>query len=322
MTSLSWRHHTLIQALLSRGPLKDQEFHSIFSGVTGKTPGTHRKLFDDYLLNINKELAVVQLELRACRNQYNGDIFYGVVNNVVDEQSKLGTKYTVPQIAFYKGIIEAIAQDATAKGSISNIDALNIRLENQVSTGVGSQSQDTPAQAPHALKNFSMSQKEKTLEELVRDQWLCSITDGNIGLGLRSFLDLRSWFRNNDIPACEVCNEAGIKAELCENEGCTVRLHQYCLKRKFSQKRGEKVCPGCGTPWLLPVSKIETVEEIDDDTNGSTQNQPPPPPSMRKRLRTSGAVVDSGTAGSESSLVPPVSTSDARRTARRSARLR
>ncbi|CAL5354230.1 unnamed protein product [Camellia sinensis] len=131
MTSLSWRHHTLIQALLSRGPLKDQEFHSIFSGVTGKTPGTHRKLFDDYLLNINKELAVVQLELRACRNQYNGDIFYGVVNNVVDEQSKLGTKYTVPQIAFYKGIIEAIAQDATAKGSISNIDALNIRLENQ-----------------------------------------------------------------------------------------------------------------------------------------------------------------------------------------------
>ncbi|KAI7984643.1 hypothetical protein LOK49_LG15G02580 [Camellia lanceoleosa] len=320
MTSLSWRHHTLIQALLSRGPLKDQEFHSIFSGVTGKTPGTHRKLFDDYLLNINKELAVVQLELRACRNQYNGDIFYGVVNNVVDEQSKLGTKYTVPQIAFYKGIIEAIAQDATAKGSISNIDALNIRLENQVSTGVGSQSQDTPAQAPHALKNFSMSQKEKTLEELVRDQWLCSITDGNIGLGLRSFLDLRSWFRNNDIPACEVCNEAGIKAELCENEGCTVRLHQYCLKRKFSQKRGEKVCPGCGTPWLLPVSKIETVEEIDDDTNGSSQNRPPPP-SMRKRLRTSGAVVDSGTAGSESSRVP-VSTSDARRTTRRSARLR
>lgn len=56
-----------------------------------------------------------------------------------------------------------------------------------------------------------MSQKEKTLEELVRDQWLCFTPDGNIGLGLRSFLDLRSWFRGNDIPACEVCNEAGVK---------------------------------------------------------------------------------------------------------------
>jgi len=28
--------------------------------------------------------------------------------------------------------IEAIVQDVTAQGSISNIDALNIRLENQV----------------------------------------------------------------------------------------------------------------------------------------------------------------------------------------------
>ncbi|CAH2042920.1 unnamed protein product [Thlaspi arvense] len=66
--------------------------------------GTHQKLFNDYLLMINKELAFVQFELRACRNQYDGKVYYGVVNNVADEQSKLGTKYTVPQIAFYKGI--------------------------------------------------------------------------------------------------------------------------------------------------------------------------------------------------------------------------
>ena len=59
-----------------------------------------------------------------------------------------------------------------------------------------------------------MSQKEKTLEELVRDGWLSSTPDGNIGLGIRSFLDLRSWFRHNDIPACEVCNEAGVKVWL------------------------------------------------------------------------------------------------------------
>ena len=81
----------------------------------------------------------------------------------------------------------------------------------QVPVGAGSQSQDAPAQLPPAFKNFSMSQKEKTLEELVQDRWLCSTSDGNIGLGLRSFLDLRGWFQNNDIPACEVCNEAGIK---------------------------------------------------------------------------------------------------------------
>ncbi|KAL6987229.1 hypothetical protein U1Q18_012980 [Sarracenia purpurea var. burkii] len=322
MPLLCWRHHTLIQALLSRGPLKEQEFQFIFSGVSGKTAGTQRQLFD-YLLKINKELSLVQLELRACRNQYDGSVYYGVANNVADEQSKLGTKFSAPQIAFYKSIIEAIAQDATAKGSISNIDALNLRLENQVPTGAGSQPQDAPSQIPAAFKNFSMSQKEKTLEELVRDQWLCSTPDGNIGLGLRSFLDLRSWFHQNDIPVCEVCNEAGVKAELCQNEGCKVRMHQYCLKRKFSLKKLQvgRICPGCGTPWQLPVSKIEAVEE-DDDGNGLPQSHPPPPgSSRRKKLRTSQDV-DSGTLGSASSQPLLMPTSDTRKTTRSSARLR
>lgn len=53
--------------------------------------------------------------------------------------------------------------------------------------------------------------KEKTLDELVQDQWLSVTPDNYIGLGVRSFLDLRSWFRSNNVPACEVCNEAGVK---------------------------------------------------------------------------------------------------------------
>lgn len=73
------------------------------------------------------------------------------------------------------------------------------------------QSQGSQPQVPATLKNFSHSQKEKTLDELVRDQWLNLTTDGNIKLGVKSFLDLRSWFRNNDIPSCQVCNEAGVK---------------------------------------------------------------------------------------------------------------
>lgn len=56
-----------------------------------------------------------------------------------------------------------------------------------------------------------MSQKEKTLNQLVKDQWLSSAPDGKIGIGVRSFLDLRSWFRTNEVPSCEICNEAAVK---------------------------------------------------------------------------------------------------------------
>lgn len=70
--------------------------------------GSHQQLFDDFLLKINKELSSVQFELRGCRSQYDGQVYYGVVNNVSDEQSKLGTKYSFPQIAFYKAIVSII----------------------------------------------------------------------------------------------------------------------------------------------------------------------------------------------------------------------
>jgi len=66
---------------------------------------TVKKIFDKYLLEINKELSYVHFELKACRDQYDGQVCYGVVNNVADDQSKLGTKYSVPQIAFFKGIV-------------------------------------------------------------------------------------------------------------------------------------------------------------------------------------------------------------------------
>ncbi|XP_076912104.1 uncharacterized protein LOC143570309 [Bidens hawaiensis] len=279
MAPLSWRHHTLIQAVLSRGPLKENEFQSIFSDVTGKSLDSHKQLFNEYLGKINMELSYVQFELRACRNQYDGSVYYGVINTVADEQSKLGTKYTVPQIAFYKGIIEAIVQDSSAQGTISNIEALNIRLENQFQ---GSSSTEIPA----ALRNFSLSQKEKAIHEFIQDQWLCATSDGNIGLGVRSFLDLRSWFHNNEVPPCDVCNEAGIKADLCPNETCSVRIHKYCLKAKFSQARNEKVCPGCGTQWPYVMTKAEAVEEEDTEVH--------PEPLRRKRSRGSKQVQEEG----------------------------
>ncbi|XVF20195.1 hypothetical protein REPUB_Repub11eG0177000 [Reevesia pubescens] len=325
MAVLNWKHHALIQSLLERGPLTEKEFHSMFTGITGQNPGTHQGKFNEYLLKINRELSFVQLDLRACRDQYDGQVYYGVVNNVSDEQSKLGTKYSVPQIAFFKAIVEAIAQNVTAQGSISNIDALNIKLENQVQNSLGSQSQDGSLIIPAAFRNFTMSHKEKTLDQLVQDKWLCYTEDNNIGVGVRSILDLRSWFHNAEVPSCEVCNEAGLKAKLCPNEGCAVRIHQYCLKKRFSQK-GAIVCPSCDTQWQYQPPKAEPVE-LEDEAAGPTQSQPPPrstqsQPSLRSRRKRQRISQndDTETAGCSSQASLP--SSDTKRVRRSSARLR
>ena len=144
----------------------------LFHGWSNNKPvpwlaATHHQLFNDTLLKLNKELAYLQFELRACMNQYDGMVYYGVVNNIADEESKLGTKYYVPQVAYYKGLVcdsllcivqsdamyavstflyvhvklyhqwflwqlEAVVQEAGNDGTITSIDALNVRLDNQV----------------------------------------------------------------------------------------------------------------------------------------------------------------------------------------------
>ncbi|XP_019461769.1 PREDICTED: non-structural maintenance of chromosomes element 1 homolog [Lupinus angustifolius] len=289
---LSWRHHTIIQALLSRGPLKEKDFHSMFQDLTKKNPVTERQLFDGFVLKINKALTCVHFELRGCIDQYDSQLYYGVVNTVSDEQSKLGTKYKVPQIAFYKAIIEAIVQDATANGVVSNIAALNFALDSQVTIVTNQQSQESQSHVPSALKNFSLADKEKTLHELVKDQWLDLTTDGNIKLGVKSFLDLRSWFRSNDVPSCYVCSEAGVKVELCQNENCTVRIHQHCLKQLFSLRKASKVCPSCATPWPYAFTKAEAVQIEDENEHRESQRAT----GSKEKKRRNNRIVEDGNA--------------------------
>ncbi|KDO66392.1 hypothetical protein CISIN_1g0226912mg, partial [Citrus sinensis] len=184
--------------------------------------------------------------------------------------------------------LEAIAQDVMAQGSISNIEALNIRLENLVLSTQGSQLLNGPL--PAAFRNFTMSQKEKTLDEFVQDQWLCCTPDGKIGLGVRSCLDLRGWFRNLDVPFCEVCNEAVVK--------------------------GEILCPRCGLRWPNQVPKAEILDE-EEVPNATIQSQPAQGP-KRKRTKTNEThAKDAVGCGSSQSSVP---NSDFRRITRRSSR--
>ncbi|KAE8670447.1 Non-structural maintenance of chromosomes element 1 [Hibiscus syriacus] len=182
MALLSWKHHTLIQSLLERGPLTEEEFHSIFTAITDQNP--------------------------------------------------------------------AIAQDVTAEGCICNMDVLNIKLE----------SQDSSLGIPAAFRNFTMSQKEKTLDQLVKDKWLCYTEDDNIGIGIRSILDLRGWFNNAGVPSCEVCNEAGLK--------------------------GVVVCPSCGTQWQYKPPKAEPIEHKEEETEPMPSQPSSRPSQSQSSLRS------------------------------------
>uniref|UniRef100_A0ACD5YI15 Uncharacterized protein n=1 Tax=Avena sativa TaxID=4498 RepID=A0ACD5YI15_AVESA len=320
MAPLTWRHHTLLQALLSRGPLPERDFHDLFTAMSGKNPANDKQLFSDTLGKINKELGYLHFDLRACINQYDGTVYYGVVNTIADEESKLGSKYSVPQIAFYKGLLEAIVQEGGNDGSISSIDALNVRIDNQVV--IADNTQDSQSRLPSSITNFLFSQKEKTLSDLIQDRWLAHTSAGKIGLGIRSFLDLRSWFHGNDIPSCVVCNEAGIKASTCPSEACSVRIHNYCLKKKFSQRKAPRACPGCATEWPRQEGEDDAGEDGNDPGEG--QEAPTAPSaersSRRKRKAVKAERVEEAEEAGPSTAVPRRSSRSAKAEAAESAR--
>lgn len=74
-----------------------------------------------------------------------------------------------------------------------------------------SQTQAEASTSQAAPLKMTLAAKEDSLTTLVSDNWLGRTEDGMVCLGIKSFLELRSLFKNFDVPFCDVCNEAAIK---------------------------------------------------------------------------------------------------------------
>ncbi|GAB2211716.1 hypothetical protein Droror1_Dr00025049 [Drosera rotundifolia] len=54
------------------------------------------------------------------------------------------------------------------------------------------------------------------------------------------------------------------EAEVCPNDSCGIRIHKYCLVKKYSLAKVDKVCPGCSSPWPYEATKAEILEYLDE----------------------------------------------------------
>ena len=64
--------------------------------------------FFEFVSAMNKELDFVNMEVRGSANQYDGTVFYGLVNKLASEESKLGTVFTHAQLAFFKAVVSSL----------------------------------------------------------------------------------------------------------------------------------------------------------------------------------------------------------------------
>ncbi|BBN11960.1 non-structural maintenance of chromosomes element 1 [Marchantia polymorpha subsp. ruderalis] len=260
-STLNAKHHTFLQAIMNRGPLWEDTVLQIYKSLQNVDSLDGFYLF---LGEINKELEFVEMELKKVTNQNDGKEYFGMINKYASPQAKLGSRLSSAQIAFFKAVMEAIVLEPSGEGYILSATALNLKPAeaHQVEASGAASSQTT------AIIKMTMSAKEEALDLLVRDQWLSRTGDGGVSLGTRSFLELRGLFRNLEVPFCEVCNEAAIKAELCQNHECQVRMHSYCLNKKF-RGRQARVCSRCHFEWVGAAAEDDDEEE---NMNGQTRN--------------------------------------------------
>lgn len=251
--ALAREHHVLLQAIMSKGPIPEDDARKIHSEMTGKESDLH---FHAFLSDINKRLHELQLELRGSVDQGTGTIFYGVVNQLGDDQSKLGTTLSSAENSYFRAVVEKVAQYSEGAGHIPTCEALLVKAGSATQSSPGLDGAEDSQQG--VAKQLSNLEKERALSQLVAQQWLSKHSEDSISLGVRSFLELKGYLKSLDsVTTCTVCNEAAIMAENCR-KGCGVRLHPSCVKRRCRNNSVNFVCPNpdCQADWHVAPSAV------------------------------------------------------------------
>ncbi|KAL1473315.1 hypothetical protein MTO96_003864 [Rhipicephalus appendiculatus] len=141
------------------------------------------------------------------------------------------TKFSGNEMKFFKKLVLKIAESNC--GRVTSTAALNIVYEDG----------DTGLQIRTA---------EALVDRMVKLGCLI-VEEGNVSLAPLTLLEMEPYLREqlgDAIPQCHVCKQMCIKAKLCANPNCPVKLHSHCATQIFRSRRTTSgSCPSCDEPW-------------------------------------------------------------------------
>lgn len=172
----------------------------------------YRAMFDEAA----KHLSSVDLELRTFRDQQYGQTMLALVNTKADTLIQGATRYSAPEIAFIKKLIEEIFKARREAYAIASLEA--VRLGSKLRT--------------HLTRDAT----EELLKNLVDHRWIDYSTEGIYTLSTRSLLELRNYLQNEFgeeyYHTCSHCKDLVTLGIGCVNisRGCTTRYHLHCAR--------------------------------------------------------------------------------------------
>lgn len=190
--------HALLQVLMARGCLPVKEAEETFVAICDRSSGTN---IQEAVSEINRSIDFAHLRVKFTRFHLPGSeevvTYVGIANTAADAASSMVTRYSALQVAYFRAIVEAIAEDPDH--TIGSKDAINLGLSvacldvgNSHVDGVSTQPATSQVQGhPADAKKMTMSEKQAAIERMVEDGWLMKTSDGHVALGPRSGMEIQ-----------------------------------------------------------------------------------------------------------------------------------
>eukprot|EP00039_Didymoeca_costata_P027051 m.17297 g.17297 ORF g.17297 m.17297 type:complete len:295 (+) comp5978_c0_seq1:233-1117(+) len=257
-------HRLFAQSILTAGVMKEEDAIEIFKNahkaVQADEPSTGD--FSSFLNVVNDKLAPLNFQIRNCSSEITGAKFIGIANTLKDKAAEEASSLEKKHIEIFKMVIAAAVE---SNGVVDEMKILKVK-----ETGAGH-------------KFSSAKEVEDLLGELTRNNWIERVSNNQIALGSRCFIELSEHIKGQygeDLQDCIVCHSICIRGTDCLN--CNSRVHHPCLNRYFKRAKNQK-CPKCSKPWpngedvdvddAPVIAPIVGEAENENDANSKKRNQ-------------------------------------------------
>jgi len=198
-TKQDYTRFVFLQAIMQRGVMKESEAKQMYCELTESTSDAG---YEDFVADINEPLMLLHLKLKRTIFILDSEWYIGFINELPDENSKIGSSFEIPQRAYFQSLLEHIAtadNSSDGKPFVRSTDAINVSMSQATMTQL---SQLESSSQTAASLHLTLAKKQDTLKQLVDEGWLAKTPDqaGAYSIGVRSFLELSSYLANLDLP--------------------------------------------------------------------------------------------------------------------------
>ncbi|KAJ8906954.1 hypothetical protein NDN08_003437 [Rhodosorus marinus] len=193
---------SFLHEMIARKYESEEKVKNLYESLHENNPLQEGETIDHRIADMNRLLDFAHVELRKAAAPPDNKVYWGVVNSLDDELSKLMTKYSPEDVAIFFAIAKNILAEDSADADISFNDARNIGVEIADAENEENPRKASESKSQH-LRLLQPQAVQESLSKLTSDGWLridLHSEQRRVSLGVRSFLELpevREMFSRN-----------------------------------------------------------------------------------------------------------------------------